>query len=130
MRRGLARELSWGSFGRVDDIDAELADALAEAGYCYAFLGIDSGDPEARARLRKHYEQADAERAFRLLSARDITCHAGWIIGFPWDTRPGLERQFAWIATLPLDMLTATYALPLARTPLAEQAARALVAAG
>ena len=43
----------------VDDIDLELAEALAEAGYCYGFMGIDAGDRAARARIKKNYDDED-----------------------------------------------------------------------
>ncbi|MEM7202643.1 MAG: radical SAM protein [Planctomycetota bacterium] len=124
MRRHLPDRLRWGSFCRVDDIDREFAVQLAEAGYCYGFLGIDSGDPESRARIQKEYQQEEAERAFALFRELDITSHGGWIIGFPWDTRDNLEQQFAWIRSLPVDMLTVTYALPFAGTPFGEQIRR------
>jgi radical SAM superfamily enzyme YgiQ (UPF0313 family) len=115
-RRGIPRVLEWGSFCRVDDIDRELMEALKEAGYCYGFLGIEAGTPEARERLQKHYKQDEAEKAVRLFHEYDITSHGGWIIGFPWDTREGLERQFQWIRTLPLDIMTMSYAMPFDAT--------------
>lgn len=116
IRRGIPKVLEWGSFCRVDDIDRELMDVLKEAGYCYGFLGVEAGSPEVRQRLKKHYKQEEAERALQLFHEYDVTSHAGWIIGFPWDTREDLTNQFNWIRTLPIDIMTMSYAMPFDST--------------
>ncbi len=120
-RRGIPKVLQWGSFCRLDDIDRELVETLKEAGYCYGFVGIEGGTAGARDRIRKHFKQEEAERALQLFHEYDITSHAGWIIGFPWDTPEGLEEQFDWLRTLPIDLLAMSYAMPFDGTPFGEE---------
>ncbi len=121
-RRNLQKRVRWGSFCRVDDIDEELMSALKAAGYCYGFMGIETGDPAVRERLKKFYKQEEAERAAALFHKYDITSHVGWIIGFPWDTKEALDKSFDWLLTLPLDFVYFTFPTPFAATGLREEA--------
>ncbi len=117
-RRNLQKRVQWGSFCRVDDIDEELVRALKAAGYCYGFMGIETGDTAVRERLKKFYKQEEAERATGLFHKYDITSHVGWIIGFPWDTLEALNASFEWLLTLPVDFVYFTYPTPFASTGL------------
>ncbi|MBK7975426.1 MAG: B12-binding domain-containing radical SAM protein [Deltaproteobacteria bacterium] len=116
VRRGLQRRLKWGAFCRADEMNEDLAHAMSAAGCVYGFLGLESGDTELRERIRKTYASEDAERALSAMRAHGILSHAGWIIGFPTDTRASLERSFRWFRRLPLDLLSIVFATPFGGT--------------
>lgn len=116
VRRGLPSRVRWGAFCRADEMNEDLAHAMSAAGCVYGFLGLESGDSELRERIRKTYASEDAERALTAMRAHGILSHAGWIIGFPTDTRESLMRSFEWFRRLPLDLLSIVFATPFGGT--------------
>jgi len=118
--RGIPQKLGFGCFARVDDVTPELVAAMKKGGCAYVYMGVEATSPEESEKLQKFFKREEAERAFRLYREAGITTHGSWIIGFPWDTLPGLETAYDWIRTIPMDFLSVLYATPFGSTPLAQ----------
>ena len=121
VRRGLPKKVAWGAFGRVDDLSDELAAALHAAGCRMLIVGVEGTDPETTRRVQKNYKVDEVVRACEIMTRHQIISHGGWIIGYPWDTREGLERAFRWILDLQLDFLEVYFAVPFKGTQLGRE---------
>ena len=105
--------------------DDELLALFHAAGFEWAFLGLESPDPETlRAAAKAQNTAGDMLEAVRRIYARGIDILAGFIIGFDRDTRATFEaqRRFILDSGIMVAMVGLLTALP--RTPLFERLQR------
>ena len=121
VRRGVPKKVSWGAFGRVDDLSDDLGAALHAAGCRMLIVGIEGTDSESTQRVQKNYKIDEVVRACEIMTRHEIISHGGWIIGYPWDTREKLEKAFQWILALELDFLEVYFAVPFKGTKLGRE---------
>jgi radical SAM superfamily enzyme YgiQ (UPF0313 family) len=79
---------------RVDTIDDEIADGLAESGCMTAALGIESGDEEILKTLKKGIKKSQAHKAVAALKSAGVPILASYIIGSPGDTHESIHKTF------------------------------------
>lgn len=79
----------WRCFSRVSDFARlpELANAMAEAGCRWIFLGIEALDDALLRKMRKGYTRAEIDAGVSALEKAGIPIHANFIVGFPGETR-------------------------------------------
>lgn len=79
---------------RVDTIDKEIADGLAESGCITAALGVESGDEEILRILKKGFKKNQVYKAVAALKSAGVPTSASYIIGSPGDTHESIQRTF------------------------------------
>lgn len=105
---------------RTDRVDPELLELMKAAGCQQIFFGIESGDVQSLARIRKKMPLEQIRRAVRMVKDLDIRCTGFFMIGFPWEDEDLMERTAAFATDLDLDAVSLFSATPLPGTELWE----------
>ena len=84
--------VGWTSFMRAQ-MDADAARLLARSGCTGVFIGVESFSDEALQAMNKRRTEADNVRAIRAFVEAGIHVTAGFIPGFPGDSRPGFMHS-------------------------------------
>lgn len=91
--RTIAREIicknyniAWTSFAYVGDFDNRDFSLFKKSGCAALWYGLESGDPELRSVMGKHFSNADIHETFRLARTHDIVPIPGFILNFPGET--------------------------------------------
>src|SRR5947209_2079486 len=79
-------KIKWGGFMRAN-MDAETATLLRKAGCVLGFFGIESFDDETLMEMNKRRTMTDNLRALEAFLGAGIAVRAGFIPGFPGDSR-------------------------------------------
>ena len=82
-RRGL--KIAWKCEGRVDNLDAEMLTAMKRAGCKMIAFGVESGNPESLALLRKDIKVEETIATFRLMKEIGVYSLAYMILGVPGE---------------------------------------------
>jgi len=114
--RGLA--LPFTCQTRTDRVDGELVDVMVRAGCEQIFFGIESGDLESLAKIRKKMSLESIRAAVELVKARGIRCSGFFMVGFPWEDEVLIERTAEFATSLGLDAISLFSATPLPGTEL------------
>jgi len=125
--RGLQRSVKFRAYARVDLIDEEMADTLAEHNFHYVDFGIESYSPRVLEYLGKRGITPEMnQRAIDLLAERGISVGVSIIIGSPRETREEIEETYDFLARnrSKIDRLGVGLLMPLPGTPVWEEAAR------
>ena len=107
-------------------LDDDVIDALAEAGFAYCFLAIESGSDYIRNKVM--YKQLSLETIFRVVKSfrrhPQIHLAAFFLMGMPEETRETLDETCALIDKLDLDSFKMSVATPFPGTRLFDQCLR------
>jgi anaerobic magnesium-protoporphyrin IX monomethyl ester cyclase len=122
---GLAAKIDWSCNSRVDTIDEEMAAAMKVAGCFMVAFGVESGDDEALARMKKRATADDARRAVAITKGAGIKVSAYFLLGLPWDTHETISDNIAFARELDPDVAEFFYIYPFPGTELHRQAVEA-----
>lgn len=92
VRSGLDVELSFPNALRGDLVDAELVDALWQAGTRYAAFAVETASPRLQGLIRKNLRLEKVAEAIALASARGIVTRGFFMLGFPTETAEEARR--------------------------------------
>jgi anaerobic magnesium-protoporphyrin IX monomethyl ester cyclase len=125
-RRRLGDEVFWFVQARVDDVvkNPEMIPDLRSAGCRWVLLGVESGDPETLASMRKGIDPSQAGKAIRLLEKNDIFAQATMIVGHRRDTHESIEGLRRYIDALNPGIAIFMILTPYPGTSLYEEALR------
>jgi anaerobic magnesium-protoporphyrin IX monomethyl ester cyclase len=86
--RRLAPSLRLALYCRPDDVvrHPRAVDALVEAGWSKALLGVEAGSAVTLARYDKHLSAETSRAAVRILRERDVRASLGVVFFHPWST--------------------------------------------
>ena len=85
----------------LQNVDEELAEALAAGGCEKACMGVESASPRWRELSGKHLEEGDPEAALALLKGKGVAAVAFYmILGFPGETVAEMRATLAWARRL------------------------------
>lgn len=118
-RRGLKME--WECLSRVDTIDQETAFKMKQAGCVRVFFGIESGNDDVLALMKKQATANQAKEAVFLTKSTGIQVGAFFIVGYPGETNETILDTLRFASSLPLDYLSFTLLYPIPGTPLYER---------
>ncbi len=110
-------KVRWTCNSRVDFVDEEMLQAMAQAGCWMIAWGIESGNAEVLRRAHKGYPPGQAERALRWARAAGIKNWGYFIIGLPGETEETIRETIALALRLPLDLALFHIAAPHPGTP-------------
>jgi radical SAM superfamily enzyme YgiQ (UPF0313 family) len=109
------------------DRDEPLLELCAKAGLDFAFIGIESSDPEAHKDIKKRQNLRDSlVRDIQHIQNHGIIVAAGMISGFDTDTRNSFRRNYEFLqdagpAITQLTLLNAPEGTPLEKRLSADQ---------
>ena len=83
--------MKWCTELRLDHVDQELIEALADSGCRVVRFGIESGSQEVVNAIKKGIAIAKLREVVRGFVRAGITPVCGFMIGHPWDTRESVE---------------------------------------
>ncbi|MEZ6049642.1 MAG: radical SAM protein [Planctomycetaceae bacterium] len=92
--RGMSYPIRFSIFSRIDTIDHEMMDALAKAGCCKIFFGVDSGDDAVLSNISKRIDASSAERTV-CDAAEFFDVTASFIWGYPFESRESFDHTVA-----------------------------------
>jgi radical SAM superfamily enzyme YgiQ (UPF0313 family) len=110
--------LAWDIRARVNTLDEEVLDRLADAGCKRIHLGVEAGTPEIINVLRKDIDLDQARRVFEMAAERDIVTLAYFMIGNPTETRAQIEQTVAFAKSLRADFVHFAVTTPYPGTEL------------
>jgi radical SAM superfamily enzyme YgiQ (UPF0313 family) len=83
--------------------DAKLTAAMVEAGFSAVFVGLETPDPETLKQTQKRQNlRMDPAEAVWALSRAGLEVYAGFIVGFDGDDAGALDRQRAFVQSVPI----------------------------
>jgi radical SAM superfamily enzyme YgiQ (UPF0313 family) len=115
IREGL--QFRWTCNSRVDFVDPEMLQAMAQAGCWLVAWGIESADAGIRKRVRKGTTDAQIVRALQWSKAAGIMNWGYFIIGLPGETEATIRKTISLSKKLPLDLALFHIAAPYPGTP-------------
>ncbi|MCK5849418.1 MAG: radical SAM protein [Kiritimatiellae bacterium] len=98
---GLA--LKWRGLARISVVDEEIADLMARSGCFEVLLGIESGDPEILANMKKKIAPEKILAGINLLSSRGISTKSTFIVGYPGETERSINNTIDLLNAYPTD---------------------------
>ena len=118
--RGYHRTLPWQIATRVDSVDREILQNLADAGCYLVSFGIESAVPRLLDTVEKGARPEQAEAAVRWAKEAGLKVRATFILGLPGETREESLETIAFAKRLPLDQVRFALATPYPGTKLWE----------
>ncbi|HUT53439.1 MAG TPA: radical SAM protein [bacterium] len=107
---------------RTDGIDAEILQAMEEAGCHLTALGIESGNDETLVRMNKQQTRAQIEEAVKLIRSRTRILVTGFfILGYPGEGLAEIEETVRFAVSLPIHHAHFCLFIPIPGTPVYEE---------
>ena len=110
--RGLHRRLVWFTETRVDLVDRELLDHMQEAGCRFIQYGIESGDDDVLASMRKKARVDEARQALRWTREAGILSFGLFVVGMPGETREQIRKTIRLAKEVDPDIVKFNVAVP------------------
>ncbi|MFP4475300.1 MAG: B12-binding domain-containing radical SAM protein [Desulfatibacillaceae bacterium] len=79
-------EFGWSAFSRVNTIDEKTVRIMKDAGCDCISFGVESGNPEMLARIKKGITLDKARRAVQICKDNGVLAHASFMVGLPGET--------------------------------------------
>lgn len=98
--RTLDFPIEWAGSSRLDCIDRELIDIMADAGLVGLFLGIETGSPRMQKLIKKNLKLEDATDLIGYMSSKNLGARVSFIFGFPEETEDDISETIDLIAKL------------------------------
>ena len=119
----LRRELDveWKCEGRVDGVDVELLRLMRRAGCRVVAYGVESGNPETLALLRKDITVEQSVAAFAATREAGLRSLAYMILGAPGEDARAVQRSVAFCRALGADYVQFSSLTAMPGTPLTAQ---------
>lgn len=90
--RTLDFPIRWKCSARLDCIDPELIDIMADAGMERIFIGIETGSPRMQKLINKNLKLDNAVQIMAYLKEKRVSTTASFIYGFPEETETDLSQ--------------------------------------
>ncbi len=98
--RSLDFPITWNCSARLDCIDKELIDIMADSGMKSIYIGIETGSPRMQKLIRKNLKLDNALETLAYLKDKGIRITTSFIYGFPEETEEDLSQTIALIRDL------------------------------
>jgi len=114
--------LLWTCNGRVDHVDEEMLKEMKASGCKMIRYGVESGSPEVLEKIRKGITLEQVEKAIKLTKKTGIQALAGFMFGFPWDSRESIEATINLAKRISPDMVQFSIPMPYPGSRLYQEA--------
>jgi len=123
-RRMVGSELHWSCLSRVTGIDQEIAKLMKVSGCRRVYLGLETGNPDTLALMKKKATLEDGKNAVHVFHDAGIEVAAFFIVGYPGETVFSIEDTFRYALELPLDSISFNVPYPLPGSALFERVSK------
>ena len=106
-------DIRWYCNARVDNIDLETLERMKQAGCALIRFGVESGDPETLAKLKKRVTVGQIRNAVSLANQVGISVALYFMIGFPWDTKESIYTTIDLVKSLDIIALPTYFLFPV-----------------
>ncbi len=110
-------KVKWTCNSRVDYVDEEMLQRMAQAGNWLIAWGIESGSEEVLKRAHKGYRMEQAPLALKWAKKAGIMNWGYFIVGLPGETEETIRQTIDLSKKLPLDIALFHIAAPYPGTP-------------
>jgi anaerobic magnesium-protoporphyrin IX monomethyl ester cyclase len=114
--------VSWTAFVRTDCFNEEMAHALKEGGCHQVMFGVESGDDEILARIRKPIDRQRTRWAVKLAQQVGLEVRATFMFGNPGETAASMRRTIDYALALDPDLAIFNITTPYPGTQMFEWA--------
>lgn len=119
-RRIVGQNITWSCLSRVTGINEEIARFMKEAGCRRVYLGLETGNQDTLALMKKKATVDEGKHAVQLFHQTGIEVAGFFIVGYPGETVPAIEDTFRFALDLPLDSISFNVPYPLPGSQLFE----------
>ena len=119
LRRGV--QVHWKAEGRVDGVDLPLLKLMRRAGCRVVAYGVESGNPETLALLRKDVTVEQTRAAFAATHEAGLRSVAYLVLGAPGEDRAAVVNTIRFVREIGADYAQFSSLVALPGTPLFEQ---------
>ncbi len=91
---------TWNCSARLDCIDEELIDIMADAGLYHIYLGIETGSPRMQKLINKNLKLDGVVDRIAYLLSKNLQVTTSFIFGFPEETEEEISQTFALVLDL------------------------------
>jgi anaerobic magnesium-protoporphyrin IX monomethyl ester cyclase len=113
-------KFTWSAFARVDTVNQDMFNAMADAGCDSVSFGIESGNPEMLKRVKKGITLTQATNAVRMCKQAGMLAHASFMVGLPGETKETLKQAADFAESLKI-LFGYHYLAPFPGTTLCEK---------
>ncbi|MBE7065742.1 MAG: radical SAM protein [Ruminococcaceae bacterium] len=92
--------IKWKCSARLDCIDKELIDIMADSGMENIYIGIETGSPRMQKLINKNLNLDSAATMIEYIASKNIGVTASFIYGFPDETEDDLSETLKLISEL------------------------------
>ena len=124
LQRNIHRKVAFSAQTRVDHIDAEIISLLRDCNFQMLELGVESGNAEILASIRKGITLEQVDRAVALAKNGGLSVWCKFILGHPNETRRTIRDTIAYATRLNPTRLSVSIMTPYPGTPIHEMAVR------
>lgn len=117
--RGL--NVEWDCETRVDAVDKELLEKMADAGCITIWFGVESGSEKILDKMHKKINREQVRSAFKMAQKAGMMTIASAVIGFPGETEETAWETINFINSLNPDDIGCYIATPYPGTPMYEE---------
>lgn len=90
----------WNCSARLDCIDRELIDIMADAGLHFMYLGIETGSPRMQRLINKNLKLEKLPEMVSYLMEKNVEIATSFIFGFPEETEEDISQTLAVVMDL------------------------------
>ena len=98
--KALPFKCTWNCSARLDCIDRDLIDTMADAGLYHIYLGIETGSPRMQKLINKNLKLDGIVEDISYLLCKNLQVTTSFICGFPEETEEDISQTFALVADL------------------------------
>jgi len=113
--------VAWKCEGRVDNLDIEMLQAMKKAGCQMIAFGVESGNPDSLALLRKDINIEQTKRTFALMRQVGVKSLAYMILGVPGETLEDVWTSIRFAKEIGADYVQFSSLSAMPGTPLSMQ---------
>jgi radical SAM superfamily enzyme YgiQ (UPF0313 family) len=117
-------KIPWTCNARIDQIDYNLLELMAEAGCQCIFFGLESADTEILFKIKKNINIHKVHDVFSWTRSLHIKTVGLFIIGFPGETREQVKKTFHLALKIDADYVICHTLIPVYGTEIYEDAVR------
>ena len=98
--RKLDFPVTWAGSSRLDCIDRELIDIMADSGMTGLYFGVETGSPRMQKIIHKNLKLENAVDIIGYMASKKLKSKVSFIYGFPEETEEDISETIALIAQL------------------------------
>jgi len=106
--------IPWAAYSRVDTVDEEIADAMADAGCYLVKVGFESGVDEILQKMKKgrNATTGRARQAVKQFHDAGIQIHGTFVFGMPGETKETIQKTIDFAKSCDIDFVQFSVAQP------------------